>query len=376
LTDSDVENMECGRTDVPSRELIEGAIRRAIERQRARTGPAPTPFTTYLPECKEEFPKLLCLDLNKWIDLGRAHYGVPSGTAFKPALDAVRLAIQRNTLILPVTGANLSEVVGARTEAQRERLARFMVDLSGNRSIVNHVPLRQVELRRAVLFCYLQRRTSSLRPRLLGAGMHLSMIGKSLVVDTGDPDVDEIATDALSDPEVSVAALAETISAESVKAFRRTEDDVASRVQRIREMDAHLPLKERRHLELRNLLSDGATASALNEELTALRVDEGSFRSWLAVGSNLDRFATAVPGLDVSMTLMLQRDLNRDHRTHPNDGRDFSFLSVAIPYASIVITEKSWSHVARSSGLAKRYGTVVESDAKKLPQLLKAAGCL
>jgi hypothetical protein len=87
-------------------------------------------------------------------------------------------------------------------------------------------------------------------------------------------------------------------------------------------------------------------------------------------------FTDAVPGIDVMATLMLQRDLNQEHRTHVNDGKDFSFLKVAIPYGNVVVAEKSWTHFAQASGLAERYGTVIEADARNLPELLAAAGCL
>jgi hypothetical protein len=82
------------------------------------------------------------------------------------------------------------------------------------------------------------------------------------------------------------------------------------------------------------------------------------------------------PGIDVEATLMLHRDRNQEHRTHRNDGKDFAFLKVAIPYANIVVTERSWAHVANSSGLAAKYGTVVTADASELPRLLREMGCI
>jgi hypothetical protein len=101
-----------------------------------------------------------------------------------------------------------------------------------------------------------------------------------------------------------------------------------------------------------------------------------AFQIWLDDAENLKTFTDDVPGIDVMATLMLKRDLNPEHRTHQNDGKDFSFLKVAIPYANIVVAEKSWSHFAVASGLTRRYGTIVEADAKKLPAILRAAGCL
>jgi len=95
---------------------------------------------------------------------------------------------------------------------------------------------------------------------------------------------------------------------------------------------------------------------------------------WLREDDHLGVFANAVPGIDVTASLMLQRDVNKEHRTRRNDGKDFSFMRIAIPYANMVVAEKSWTHFARKSGLAERYETVMEADARKLPELLAAAG--
>jgi hypothetical protein len=120
------------------------------------------------------------------------------------------------------------------------------------------------------------------------------------------------------------------------------------------------------------VLSKGARIEPI---LRDLKIDPSDFRDWLADDENLMRLTNDVPSLDVSMTLMLEHDRNRDHRTHRNDGKDLTFLDVAIPYANIVVTERSWASIARSSGLAARYQTAVSSNAAELPDLLAAAGC-
>ena len=46
-----------------------------------------------LPESRDDFPKLLYLDQNKWIDLSNAHYRHSKGEPFKEALAGVRKAV-------------------------------------------------------------------------------------------------------------------------------------------------------------------------------------------------------------------------------------------------------------------------------------------
>jgi hypothetical protein len=354
--------------------LAAAAIRRAIERCAAGTRMQ----WTKLPASKHEFPKLLCLDQNKWIDLARAHYDQAGGAAFKESLGSVRRGVAARKLIVPVTGANLCEVAEPADEARRERLARFMVDLSGNQALVIPPIVLHEELRSAVLRHFIHRSPESpIRPALLQRGMFTAVTGKRLVVATGDVDRDRLVSDAMCDPEISVLALTGAIDRETVEQFREADNRGAEVVEQIRKADAHLSLDKRRTLELSNLLTgQGSTAAALSKVLRELGVAVDAFHGWLREDDHLGIFANAVPGIDVTASLMLHRDVNMEHRTHRNDGKDFSFMRIAIPYGNMVVAEKSWTHFARTSGLAERYETVMETDARKLPELLAAAGCL
>src|SRR5215471_14030132 len=88
-----------------------------------------------LPESKNDFPKCLYLDQNKWIDLARAHYGKPEGVKFQPCLQFIRAAIKAGTLIVPFGVWNAIESMISGDEGRRKRLAEFMVDLSGNKTV-------------------------------------------------------------------------------------------------------------------------------------------------------------------------------------------------------------------------------------------------
>src|ERR1700690_2111405 len=87
--------------DAGKRVLAQDAVRRAAERREAGARLLPR----RLPENKSQDPKLLCLDQNKWIDLGRAHYGKEGGAPFRAALETVRAAIAAGKLVVAVLGA-------------------------------------------------------------------------------------------------------------------------------------------------------------------------------------------------------------------------------------------------------------------------------
>jgi hypothetical protein len=149
-------------SDQTERDLAEGLVIRAAERRASGTRTA----WKRLPLCKDDYPKLLCLDQNKWIGLAQAHYGRAEGAPFVDALAAIRQGVSRGKVVVPVAAANLYEAAEPANESRRERLARFMVDLSENHSLVNHQIVRRWELRRAVVCQFLRgTATSRLRAR-------------------------------------------------------------------------------------------------------------------------------------------------------------------------------------------------------------------
>jgi hypothetical protein len=59
-----------------------------------------------------------------------------------------------------------------------------------------------------------------------------------------------------------------------------------------------------------------------------------------------------------------------------NDIRDLDWLSVAVPYSNIVVSEQYWGRKIQTAGLASKYGTVIVTNLQDLPSQLSAMGCL
>ena len=331
-----------------------------------------------LPQDKAAFPKMLSLDQNHWIYLSQANLGLNGQQdRLGGALAAIRAATATGRLLVPVLGTNALEVGEHRDAGRRERLAKFMVDVSGNLSALNHIITRSFELRSAMSRHYCGAVTETpIRSNLVQRAMYAAVSGRTPSGNTGDSTMDRLLTESLFEPEVSAAALAHVASREMIATFRERDIEGARFVEGVRAIDADLTTQRRRLLELRNVLSGGSLAKRLEPIQLDLGIDPAQFKSWLDTDENLLRLIDDVPSLDVTATLMLERDRNRDHRTHRNDGKDFSFLDVAIPYANIVVAERSWASIARSSGLADKYGTAVSADAAELPELLQRAGCI
>lgn len=130
---------------------------RLLERVKQRIERGENPPRRDLPAEKGEFPKALFLDTNKWIELSRLHYQTESGNEqHRPALGAIAAAVKSDRLIVPITVMNLSEVAKGGKQESRQRLAEFMVGLSGNFSAVPNADLDELEIDEALRKVYFE----------------------------------------------------------------------------------------------------------------------------------------------------------------------------------------------------------------------------
>jgi hypothetical protein len=98
-------------------------------------------------------------------------------------------------------------------------------------------------------------------------------------------------------------------------------------------------------------------------------------KDFLALGQDrLMAFFANVPTLDTEIELVIGRNEHWNKRIHGNDPADIGFLSVAIPYCDIVVTEGFWCHLAQQSKLDQKYKTVMLSDLTELKAHLSLRG--
>jgi hypothetical protein len=341
---------------------LEIVVRRVMSRL-DRGEPAPE---VCIPEEKGQFPKVLCLDQNKWIDLARAHYGRREGTAFVGALSAIREARSRGRLVVPILASNLAEVSEPADEGRRKRLAEFMVELSGNCSMVGLRALHRCEFRAALESMLLGRPERRCpRRRMVRWGI-FAALGR----EPSSPN--PLVQHALYEPEWAVLAMVDAIDRDTIEKMRSCDNQAAEVA--IAARDAGLDIETRRRGELRALFESGVAAEDLYTVADELRIHRNALKRWL--DDHLLDFAEAIPTIHVVNRLLLARDRSPDNRTHRNDLKDFTFLEVAIPYANLVVTEKSWAHLAHTERLDEHYRTNIIADARRLPEALLESGCL
>jgi hypothetical protein len=206
-------------------DLLGDVLTRVLEQRALGTTPVPARLSA----SKGDFPKLLCLDLNKWVELGRAHYGLPGGESFQDALASVRRAVDAGKLVVPITAENALEVANGKDADRRSRLAEFMVGLSKNHSTLHSVVLEVLELDRAVATVYReQTNVPLLRPRVLERGLGAAMMGGTPHIPADTPQLEEVVREVLLQPEVALWVLSHPTDPTDLVEYRSDNKSIAA----------------------------------------------------------------------------------------------------------------------------------------------------
>ncbi|MEK7856331.1 MAG: hypothetical protein AAB288_09595, partial [Acidobacteriota bacterium] len=300
-----------------------------------------------LPASKDEFPKCMYLDQNKWIDLARSHYGRDDGRQYDDALRAVRTAISARTLVVPFSLVNALEGMVARDAGRRERLAKFMVELSANISILPDSAICPAEVRNLLRRTFNRGHEFPIRCGVLARGL-FNAFGKEMRIAGGSDATNAAARENAHSPEMTLAMLLAAADRNLFEQTRALETASIARFEQARKgmAKAGLTPDQRLAIEVASLIDKDLSPipelsqTAKDMEIPAsqffgrFRNDRSDFINWVH----------KIPTFDVMGTLALTRDQDLVRNIPANDLRDLLQLSVAIPYANLIVVENYWGH--------------------------------
>jgi hypothetical protein len=102
-----------------------------------------------------------------------------------------------------------------------------------------------------------------------------------------------------------------------------------------------------------------------------------SWHDLMELGANeVTAFMLDLPSRAAGLELMWRQFDNQQTKWRPNDLIDVGYLSSAVAYCDIVVTEVKWTQMLNHSGAAARFGTTVISDLNDLTELLVGASAV
>jgi hypothetical protein len=291
-------------------------------------------------------PTLVYLDLNKWIELAQAEAGHVDGKKYEPALRAAEKLASTGEAIFPLSDAHFMEAAKISDNDRRRKLAKLMVRLSGGWFLASASNLLMPELRRAVALQFEKPLTDEA----------IVPISRSLKVALKDPD--KLTASDLSKKTPSVML-------EELLATARVDRNFLSRWERFAaEHEAGRELRWGVSREIRKRVYCAMLTKGILNRLEAVTRESGLDMNdldslppqrWVEL---LER----VPFFDVEINLHVERNEHRDRKIAPNDEIDLGFLSRAVPYCHVVVTEKFWTALIHRTKLDVKYRTRVGYD--------------
>ena len=275
-------------------------------------------------------PFIVYLDQNHWIHLSQDYYQRSKSTdeSYQELIEKIRLAVNQNRAIFPVSIFHAVEMLLANDISRRERLFQFVAEISHGWITAPTWEIVPLELEILI----------SGKPNRVSAFKKLDSL------------------EALHDHLFPVEE-----NKESAKRYKERTTEYAQRIERARIRKDGKPYSREalRFFYARNLIPD------IREELfnfsQEYEIDVDAFVEKLGLFEN-------IPVLDVQLTLTTERERNLNKPVSPNDIVDLSHLSVAIPYCDIVIPDSYWASLAKIErlGLEEKYSVKI---LEKLSQL-------
>jgi hypothetical protein len=330
-----------------------------------------------LPESKDNFPKFLYLDQNKWIDLARAYYGKQEGEPIREALAAVQAAVDSGKLVVPFSLVNVIETTASKDQTRRNRLAEFLVLLSHGNAVLPFTVTIGWEMTNALRSLLHRGKPIHVRYSLISPGIDHAL-GRRPRVEAPTLAMESAIMSEILSPRATLDALRRLGDNQEWKEQKDDlENGAVAMFERIRAWaTSTLTPSQQRIYMLAELLTKGQEGRAFKAALKNADVTRAEFRALFASAGDQDRFMERVPALDVHLTLATERDQNPDQQIKRTDMRDLAWLAVALPYGNLVVCEKNWAHFVRACRLHERYGTTVITNARELPQRLVELGCV
>lgn len=321
---------------------------------------------------KPNSPPMVYLDQNKWIDLARAYHGLPQGARFTPVLHKIQAAVQQNAARFPFSSIHVIETLKMGDADRRARLAQVMAEVSEGWTIAQPERVFADELKVAVP------KAMHAAPLLLSP----TVFGRGIEFAFGDTPHAQTHLRLLDSPVaqeklLALAALAavltntESLRRPGIDRYNAAMNSIAAEVEQIRNLVRQRPRDLQQRQFIARLIIDRLShhQDELLAALAPTRIGVETFFTSLG-RPGFTQFLSDMPTTHVEMELRNQRFAQYQRPIDSHDLHDISFLSVAIPYCDIVVTERQWVALAQNRQLDQIYHTTLLHDLADLEKHL------
>ena len=316
----------------------------------------------------ETTTKIVYLDQKCWIDIAKLYYGQPTKEE-KKLIERIFQSSEKGQLISPLSISHLEETMKIANSRRKSQLAFLMAKLSQGYALqpyvdrvidaeIENIVLRKVELP-----------TQNIRNFVLKKGVsHLVGAKPELVFKKGSPTsedkqkMEKLASDLLEDPQTIEILLKQSLPKSIGQGLEKPIEEMEKNRQELRKIKDNNKRKNAFFaINICNFLVPKLAKISIEYNLP-----KHFFIRKKPTRSEVYRFLDSIPTALCFFTLIFQRDQQFQRPIPKNDFHDIWFLTLAIPYCDIVVTEKMWTTIARQTKLDAKCNTIVLSSISEL----------
>lgn len=317
--------------------------------------------------------KVVYLDQKCWIEIAKMYYGETSKHE-RELVEKILEASEKCEVIFPLSMSHLEETTKISDVKRKDELASLMVRLSKGYSFQPYFILTiRAEIRNIVL------KKLGLPP--INVRNYILKQGISNLVGGGKPTlVPRKGAKSLELPEDIKKELLDLLESPKVLEFSLKQKLPKSLYQNKRELTEIFEKNRQKLSEFKdnNLRKRAFLAwnirAVVVPELAKILYESGLPKDFIikenSTRKDIEEFLDSIPTALCLFTLIHQRDQQLQRPIQANDFHDIWFLTLALPYSDIVITERMWTSISRQAKLDKKCNTKILSSINELMKYL------
>lgn len=319
---------------------------------------------------------IIYLDQNKWIDLAKAILNPTDNPNYVEVSNLVLEKIENGEWIFPLSTLHVWETGSRAEEESRKKLVSVMAKISNGYSIKSFLDVQKDELINIFIeICApekIKKIEAIIKNPLVAIGAEDFLIKlKTDILPTNVKQelidiIDSYVRKNIENKDIANIIL-DNYDEEFVNGLREDDKILTRQFEKDRINLLKLPKQDRYNIFL--IQRFWAMIKLLNINIHKLCEKNTILKSLSDDKNKCINFLEGAPSINISTKLTYELLKDRERHIHEHDNRDINFLSTAIPYCDIVITEKTWKHLVKINKLDDKYSTIIENDLNYLLRL-------
>ena len=256
-------------------------------------------------------------------------------------------------------------------EERKDRLARFMVKLSGGYSILPFPAVREAEVNQAILRQLGRTPTMNIKDLVVKKGIDHALGAEFDLAKVSEKFQNNVS-DLLGNEDTLVKILTDPTLLRTSREMGKDDMEIVEKLEEDRrKLLAQCPDKEMRLRIAIAQMAEGSIMPIVVTELKRLGLPVQELAQTFETPEAAKAFILGMPTMDFWINLHIERDNDIGRKIDRNDTNDIAFLSMAVPYCDVVVTEKFWAHKLRSKGFDAKYNCEILTSVSDLPRTIK-----